>query len=57
MKSYTILDKGGYLKKGTKEDIQEAVSFLKNIFTEMRAEINSLNEEKRKTEKVCVATS
>jgi hypothetical protein len=26
------------------------VSVLKNIFTDMRAEINSLNEEKRKLE-------
>ena len=45
-----IADKGGYLKKETQEDIQNVVSVLKNIVTYMRAEINSLNEEKRKLE-------
>ena len=51
MKSLSnIADKGGYLKKETKEDIQNVESVLKNIFTDMRAEIYSLNEEKMKLE-------
>ena len=49
MPDKTFISKGDYLKE-TKEDIQNAVSVLKNIFTEMRAEINSLHEEKRKME-------
>ena len=50
-----IAEEGGYLKKEMKEDIKNSVSVLKNVFTGMRADINSMNEEKRRIVR-CILT-
>ena len=50
-----IAEECGYLKKEIKEDIQNLLRVLKNVFTGIRADINSMNEEKRRIVR-CILT-